>query len=245
MIPAVLAKSGYVVVVPRHDALLPNDAGSPAIANALSFIDWVRNGWEHRQWVDKRAEATAVTGHSYGALLAARVAQARPAISAYVGLSGPWHDLRDRISVVQSIGAPSFFTWATGDALRAVFENMDELGLWNQISTPKHAAVFPGEHFDYLRPWTGCNFARGDCTLIESVIAELTALFISRHVPLNMSNAHIPLTLDPPNVILTQKQEFFLGGQFSGLKQIKTQSGCSVALRWVDGSQAESRKLGP
>jgi len=161
MLPAVLAKSGYVVVVPSHTATLTTGVESPNVANALSFIDWVRNGWEHAKWVDKRAEATAVAGHSYGALLAAFVAQARPEISAYVGLSGPWVELPDPVSALQGIGAPSFFMWADGDALKAAFESLDGSGpLWNQVPAPKHAAVFPGLHFDYLSPWTSDSMSR-------------------------------------------------------------------------------------
>lgn len=245
MLPAVLARSGYVVVVPSHTADFPDTAGSPAVANALSFIDWVRSGWEHAKWVDARAEATAVAGHSYGALLAARVAQARPAISAYVGLSGPWLEFSNPVPVLQAIGAPSFFMWADGDdPIRGALESLDG-GLWNQISTPKHAAVFPGEHFDYLRPWAGCNFTRGSCTLIEAVAAELVALFIARHVPVSLSQSQIPVTLDPPGVTLTQKQQFFAGGHLNGLRQIETRQGCRVNLRWVDGAASGSRQLGP
>lgn len=245
MLPAVLARSGYVVVVPSHRAGFPDEAGSPAVADALGMIDWVRGDWEHAKWVDSRAEATAVAGHSYGALLAARVAQARPEISAYVGLSGPWLEFGNPVPVLQAIGAPSFFMWADGNPITGAFESLDGGGLWNQVSAPKHAAVFPGEHFDYLRPWAGCSFLRGTCTLIEAVAAELTALFITRHAPVNLSQSQIPVTLDPPNVTLTQKQQFFAGGHLSGLSQIQTHAGCPVSLRWVDGAESASRQLGP
>jgi len=244
-LPAVLARSGYVVVVPKHDAAFPDDVTSPGVTYGLSVLDWLRDDWEHAQWVDARAEATAVAGHSYGALLAARVAEARPAISAFVALSGPWLEFSNPVPVLQAIGAPSFFMWATGDPIGGAFESLDGGGLWNQVPAPKHAAVFPGEHFDYLRPWTGCNFTRGDCTLIEAVAGELAALFITRHVPLNLSQAQIPITLAPPSVALTQAQQFFAGGQLSGLDQIETQAGCRVDLRWVEGSNSGSRQLGP
>lgn len=245
LLPAVLARSGYVVVVPSHPADFPDTAGSPAVSDALNVIDWVRGGWEHARWVDARAEATAVAGHSYGALLAARVAQARPAISAYVGLSGPWSEFSNPVPVLQAIGAPAFFMWADGDPIRGALESLDGGGLWNQVPTPKHAAVFPGEHFDYLRPWEGCNITRGGCTLIEAVAAELAALFITRHVPVNLSQAQIPVTLDPPSVMLTLKQQFFAGGHLGGLSQIETRDGCRVNLRWVDGAASGSRQLGP
>ena len=245
LLPAVLARSGYVVVVPSHGAGLPGDVSSPEVANALGYIDWVRTSWEHARWVDARPEATAVAGHSYGALLAARVAQARPSISAFVGLSGPWTELGNPVPALQAIGAPSFFMWGTGDPITGAFESLDGGGLWNQVPAPKHAGVFPGLHFDYLSPWAGCSFSRETCTLIGAAAAELTALFISRYAPVSLSASDIPVTLDPPDVTLTQKQQFFAGGHLNGLKQMKTRSGCSLSLRWVDGAQTGSRQLGP
>lgn len=246
MLPAVLARSGYVVAVPSHAASFPEETTSgPAVAAALGVIDWVRSSWEHKKWVDARAEATVVAGHSYGALLAARVAQARPAISAYAGLSGPFLEFSNPVPVLQAIDAPAFFMWATGNPLTGAFENLDGAGVFPQIPRPKHAAVFPGEHFDYLRPWTGCNFLQGGCTLIEAVAAELTALFIARNLPVALSRSQIPVNLDPPAVALTQKQQFFAGGHLSGLRQIQGRAGCRIDLRWDDGSVTGSRRLGP
>jgi alpha/beta superfamily hydrolase len=238
-LPAVLARSGYVVVVPSHTATLTTGVESPNVANALSFLDWVRSGWQDSKWVDKRPEATAVAGHSFGALLAAFVKQARPQISAFVGLSGVWTELGNPVlSVLEAIGAPSFFMW--GDER----DRLDVGGLWDHVQAPKHGAFFPGMHFDYLTPWTGCSFLRGSCTLIEPVAAELAALFITRYMPVNLSLAHIPVTLDPPNVTLTPKQQFFGAAGLTGLQDIKTRAGCSVDLRWEDGSSG-SRHLGP
>jgi hypothetical protein len=126
-------------------------------------------------------------------------------------------------------------------------EDLDVMGRWNQIPAPKNGALFPGEHFDYLTPWAGCNgLPRGSCTLIEPVAAELSALFIMRHMPaVDLSQVQIPVTLDPPNVTLTPKQQFFGAAGLTGLTDIKTRAGCSVKLRWVDGSQSGSRQLGP
>ncbi len=47
------------------------------------------------------AEAVGIVGHSYGALLGARVATARSDISACAFLSGPWGELNDRNSLLQ------------------------------------------------------------------------------------------------------------------------------------------------
>jgi hypothetical protein len=240
MLPMVLARSGYVVIVPGYQPIFPQEQESPALTYALGVLDWVRNGWEHRRWVDPQADATAIAGHSRGALLAARVRRARPEISAFVGLSGGWGELADLLA----IDPPSFFMWGTGnEALPS--ENLDQGGLWGHVPFGKTAAAFPGGHFDYLTPWSGCDFRRGSCTLIELVAAELSALFISRHVPVKLSHAPIPPSLEPPTVTLTQHQQFFAGGHLNGLGLIRTREGCSIDLRWNDPLDTGSRHLGP
>jgi len=106
MIPAVLARSGYVVVVPSYSPSLPTTS-DPNISLALNLVDWVRDGWSERKWVDRAAESTAVAGHSYGGLLAARVVAARPSIAALVSLGAPWDELSDRNAVLRGLTLPS------------------------------------------------------------------------------------------------------------------------------------------
>ncbi len=238
-LPATLARSGYVVVVPSHGAGFPAP-DTPAADAAWRFVEWVRNDWDHAHWVDKRPEATAVAGHSYGALLGAHVARQHPEVSAYVGLGGPWPELGDPFPTLENIGAPSFFMW--GDDLP--LENLDGGGMWNAIPPPKHGAVYPGEHFDYLPPRPGCAVPRGSCNLIEAVTADLAALFITRYAPVALSGVHIPVSLERPPVTLSTNQHFFAGGHLTGLSQIEGRAGCRVDLRWIDGTSAGSRRLG-
>ena len=74
-----LARSGYVVVAPNYDAELATPDASPAmVAAAMQDVSWVRHNWSEAGSVDQRPEQTAVMGHSYGALLAARVAPPIP-----------------------------------------------------------------------------------------------------------------------------------------------------------------------
>lgn len=238
-LPATLARSGYIVVVPSHSAPFPNP-DTPVAENIWRFVTWVRNDWEHARWVDNRPEATAVAGHSYGALLGAHVARAHPEVSAYVGLGGPWTEFSDPIAVLQNIGAPSFFMWGSGLSL----ENLDGGGMWNSIPAPKHGAVYPGEHFDYLPARPGCSVPRGGCNLIEAVTADLVALFITRYSSVALARARIPVTLERPAVSLTARQEFFVGGHLTGLSQIVGRPGCRVDLRWIDGAASGTRRLG-
>jgi hypothetical protein len=238
----VLARSGYVVVMPKHTAQVPQ-GGSPDIAIGLNALDWVRNNWEHRNWVDHDVTATAIVGHSIGALLAARIRQARPTIGAYIGLSGVWTEVTDTVPLLESIQPPSFFMWATEAGPAS--ESLDNGGLWNHIPAAKSAAFFPGQHFDYISPPAGCSVPRGRCNLIELVTAELVALFVSRHVPVKTSRAPIPPSLIPPDVTLTPKQEFFAGSHLSGIQLIESRQGCGIDLRWEDPLDTGSRHLGP
>lgn len=242
VLPFVLARSGYVVVVPQHAAALPQEPESPAVTYALSVLDWVRTGWEHRRWVDAQADATAIAGHSYGALLAARVRRQRPTISAFVGLSGPWTELPDTTAVLQSIGPPSFFMWGTDTSPP---ENLSPGPLWEAVPFGKTAAVFDGDHFDYLTTWPGCSFVRGSCSVMDLVAAELVALFISRHVPVKLSHAPIPPSLIPPVVTLTAVQKQFAGGHLTFIDQAANSKGCSLDLTWEDPLDTGSRHIGP
>jgi pimeloyl-ACP methyl ester carboxylesterase len=241
MLGMVLARSGYVVVMPKHSASIPV-AGSGDIGVGLAALDFVRNGWEHKNWVDSDATATAVIGHSFGALIAARIRQARPTLGAYVGLSGVWTEVPDVVELVSSIQTPAFFSWAT--LAGPASESMDDGGLWQHVPGPKWAASFPGQHFDYLQPYE-CQFQRGACDLIPLVMAELVALFLTRQVPPKVSHAPIPPSLIPPAVTLTTKQQFFAGGHLNGIQQIQSRRGCGIDLRWEDPLDTGNRHLGP
>jgi pimeloyl-ACP methyl ester carboxylesterase len=240
----VLARSGYVVVAPKHDPTAPDADQSAEVALSLNALDWVRDKWEHRQWVDPRPEATAVVGHSWGALLASRVRQARPTISAYAGLSGPWQDYADPQPNLAGIAPPSFFMWGTSESYSV---NLGTGALWNVVPFGKTQAAFKGNHFDYLDPkyWQCPNVPQVSCSLTDLAAADLVALFVSRHVPGSLSTAHIPPSLIPPPVTLTFEQQFFAGGHLQGIAGIETKAGCGIDLKWEDPDESSSRHLGP
>jgi Chlorophyllase len=242
-LPMVLARSGYVVVVPKHDAALPEGPQSPAIDFALAVLNWVRTQWEHSRWVDQDPTATAIAGHSLGALLAARVRAADPRIGSYASFGAGWTEITGFASLLQSIDVPSFFWWGTQ---AAGAENMDVGGLWQMVgSQRKSKAIYDGKHFDYLPDIPGCSFERGSCSLIEALSAELVALFFQRHVPVKLSHAPIPPNLVPPAVTLTPTQQFFAGSHLSAIEAIRTRQGCSVDLHWEEPDETGSRHLGP
>jgi pimeloyl-ACP methyl ester carboxylesterase len=239
-IPAELARSGYVVVVPQHDHAFPQDtSGVPFVS---SFIDWARNTWQHARWTDKGPKAVAIAGHSYGALLGARVATIRSDISACAFLSGPWSELNDRDPLLRGLGRPTFYMFATDE----LFENVNDQGLWDSFDYQKYAAEFDGNHFDYITQPPGCGKPVGSCGLIKTVAADLVTLFLSRYLGIGASRTNINVDLVPPAAPFTSgKQQFFGASRLSGLDEIKNARGCSVDLKWKDGAEAGSRHLGP
>lgn len=253
VLPRVLARSGYVVVVPQHNADLPGP-DSPEIAQALEVLDWVRGGWEHRQWLDARPEGTVVGGHSYGALLAARVRQARPAISAFVSLSAEWWEVDDGQALLSATMPPSFHAWATADG-NPISESLDGL-LWSLVAAEKHAAIFPGTHFDYLGdapdscytfgcpyPPPPCSYTPGHCALVAQAIADLVALFIARHVPVSVSNLTVSRDLKVEPATLTPQQEFFAGSASVDVDALfKNRFSCRLDLRWEESGGAKGTR---
>lgn len=248
-VPIALARSGYVVIVPSHTALLPNAENAPAgVAAAVRDLDWIMTDWHGADRLDKRATSTVVAGHSYGALLAARVAAARE-VGAFVSLSGPYQELNDRLGLLQSIKCPSFFMFSTGNdgPLSLVFEQINDPSqpannLWDQLSQDRYAATFDGGHFDYLQPSdTGGEF-RGACSLVAGVAADLAALFVASNV---QSLTAVPIDLRKPQVQLTPAQQDLAIVYLQSVDQIATRPGCRVNLKWsVDGTTG-ARQLGP
>ena len=239
-LPAELARSGYVVVAPLHDHAFPQDtSGVPFVS---SFIDWVRNTWQHARWTDKRPQAVGIAGHSYGALLGARVATLRPDISACAFLSGPWGELNDRVNLLRGLARPTFYMFATDE----LFEDVNDQGLWDSFEYPKYSAEVEGSHFDYINQPPGCGKPVGPCGLIKTVAADLVTLFFSRYMGLGASKTFINLDLIPPAAPFTKpKQQFFGANRLSGIELIKSAAGCGVDLKWKEGSDAGSRHLGP
>jgi len=239
-IPATLARSGYVVIAPQHSAAEPLD--NSGVAFVQSFINWVRGPWEHSRWTDKRREAVAVVGHSFGAVLAARVATLSSEISACVFLSGRWTFFDDFQQLLGGLNRPSFFMNAPDDN----FTDIDTSGLWDSFGFPKYLAEYQGSHFDFISKPQGCGPPPGACGVFKSVAADLVTLFLSRYVGLGASKTFINLDLVPPDKPLAPgKQQFFGANRLPGLALVQNAQGCSIDLKWKEGSDAGSRHLGP
>jgi pimeloyl-ACP methyl ester carboxylesterase len=225
-----MARSGYVVVVPALSSDQTFTDPPAARDAALADLDWIRTEWADAAWVNQ--QDAAVVGHSLGGMLATYVAEARPDIRALVSLSGVF--LLD--GRLQQVRVPSLLMWA--DGLPA--EDLDQLNIWNQLSMPRYGAVFPGQHFDYLRQGVSPNTPRGQCQLVGPAAADLATLFLSLHLPVPLSVHHGTVDLQPPSVQLTQEQKFFAGGHFSGLSGFESAPVCQLHLRWdLNGTTGE------
>ncbi|MGH3938663.1 MAG: alpha/beta fold hydrolase [Pseudonocardiaceae bacterium] len=237
-LPAQLARSGYVVVVPQLPAIgtHPSAENHPALAAIANSLTWLRQQWEHRT-VLMPAAATGITGHSYGALLAARYARANT-VAGFAGLSGVWQDWPVGSPPIIGLARPKLLLWGGPEDL---FTSLTETQ-WNSLSTPKHRAVFAtGVHWDYLPTGqTPCDATRGPCRLIASAAADLVTMFFAKYLAPELSPhlpGRVPDNLMPPALVLTPEQEFYAGGHLIGMRNMAGNPDCAVALTAVTGTE--------
>jgi alpha-beta hydrolase superfamily lysophospholipase len=157
-LPVQLARSGYVVVVPDLPSMAtdPSTEDHPALGAMVSTLVWLRGEWEHRDVLLPAAAplATAIAGHSRGALLAARFARVvdtQPgllSLDAFASLSGVWGEWHGSRLPIRDLTVPMLFV--SGDFVVDPFTDFSE-ELWAALDPPKHRAVFAeGGHWDYL-----------------------------------------------------------------------------------------------
>lgn len=235
-LPAQLARSGYVVVVPEMPSIAvhPSNEDHASLPRMSAIVEWMRAGWEHAG-VLMPPPATGVVGHSFGALLGARFAAGNP-VSAYASIAGVWEDWPGGPLPITDVGIPMLLALGTDDW----FTNISNT-LWNSLSTPKHKAVYDlARHWDYLRPGTtSCENGRGPCTLTGMLNADIVTMFFARYLPpegLGGLPGQIPLSLIPPPLVLTTEQQFFAGGHLMGFTLLASREGCRVTLTWDTAS---------
>lgn len=252
-LPAVLARCGYVVVVPELHLGAPsaNEAEQQLIGKLAA---WARSEWEHAESV-MPAPATALVGHSWGAGLLGHVAAEAPnSYAAYVSLSGvevPGEMHRSTM--------PKLFTWG-GDSWLEVAGV--QLSQWERLTSPAHFAEFQDAgHWDYMSARSACDEVdgrpqRGSCKLTPFLAADIVACFLTRYLrpegvpfvkkwrpfrPFHLFVIH--RSLRPPAFFpsyLTTEQKFYAGGHLLAWGAVPSRDDCGVALRWViDGDVGE------
>ena len=180
-----IARAGYVVVVPKVVNSVYPWENDTEMNNVLNMMRWMRTSWEHSS-ILMPAPFTAVVGHSYGAMLAGRLAaeQAHP-IAAYASLSGGWGAWGGGPDLpLFRLKVASLFTW--GDSVSEAFVGANIGPLWDAMNTVKHKVVFPdAEHFDYLRGVDReCGDPRGpNAPFVQDVTIDMVMAFLSHYVP--------------------------------------------------------------
>lgn len=238
LLPAQLARSGYVVIVPKLSSLPPySDAAEVDIATAVGALRWLRTEWTHRDQLLPEP-MTAVVGHSWGALLGGALTQRmRPHVSAYASLSGGWAEWPQSPPSPLTLDVPSLFAWGTGstDGFSSLHEPNDSI--LSAMQGAIHQVVFRGgEHWDYLPPGAiACETVRGPCTLVRPLAADFVTSFLSHYVPpekWSSLTSTIPHSLVAPPLAPTAEQQFYAGGHLQGLAAIAGAGQCSVTSSW-------------
>jgi len=230
VLPATLARAGYVVVVPQipqADVPLQNTKGLTLIGKT---IEWVRKCWRHRDVVHP---STGIAGHSYGGKLAARYT-AQNDISAYASISGS-SGTGGKVEPPRDPDIATYFCWGEGESTLESASAISQQE-WDTIPKPKHRAIFEDAyHWDYLPPnQTVCEGNRGDCGVTHWINNDLVTLFFARYLTGNnpSPNSDIPPSLVPPSLELTPQQEFYAGGHLQSTSLIENDPDCRVALTW-------------
>lgn len=242
-LPAVLARSGYVVVVPELNLSAPSgNQGEQRLIGQLAT--WARSRWEHRSLL-MPAPATALVGHSWGAGLLGHVAANAPgSYAAYVSLSGV-----EVPGEVHRSPMPTLFAWGGDLGLEVLGVQISQ---WEQLAAPAHVAEFhDAGHWDYLGAGrSACDEVngrpqRGTCSLTPLLAADLVACFLTRYlrpegVPFVSWGPFdffvIDRSLRPPSYYphyLTTEQQFFAGGHLAAWRAVPSRADCGVTLRWV------------
>lgn len=241
LLPAQLARSGYVVVVPllagTASGTHPSENDGD-LATLTAVIQWAREEWEHRD-VLMDAAATGIAGHSFGALVAARFAS-EGGIAAFAGLSGVWQDWPSGPLPIAGVDAPTLLVWGGPEDS---FTQLSDAA-WNQLARPRHRAVFSeGLHWDYLPVGASpCDTRRGACRYLAAATADLVTMLFAKYLPPELATdlpGRIPDDLTPPPLILTPEQEFFAGGFLYGMRAIQGSEGCALELDWATPTQRE------
>lgn len=241
LLPAQLARSGYVVAVPRLPQILagagpwnaPNDE-----ALVRSVIVWMRTTWGERVHV-MPPPATAIIGHSWGGLLGAAIVNATPSeFGAFVSLGSGLAEWPGTPPLpARALGVPALFAWGDGD----VFADVGPFRAVIAAGAPAfHETRFTNaNHFDHWRTnatsVTPCDSNPGSCGIVGPLTADFTAIFLSRYLPPESTGfdpATIGDDLSLPPRSLTTEQQFFAGGHLIGLSRLSLNPSCGFTVRF-------------
>jgi pimeloyl-ACP methyl ester carboxylesterase len=232
-LPRRLAKSGYVVLVPRVSLTGIESENPSAFADMTALLQWVRETWEHRALL-LPSPATALIGHSWGGLLVGRFAAVSSDIAAFVSLSSGWeHDFPALALELERITVPKLFVGGNEDPASLLSG-----GLWASLPAPKHRATFaPFAHWDYLPQGSISCCRQSACSQLPGAVFDVVAMFLANYLPPEFAQDlphRVPDSLTPPMPLpLTIAQEFYAGGNWlTAMAHMKAEPECEVSLDW-------------
>ncbi len=237
-LPATLARSGYVVLVPRLSGAPPGGSAAD-LEMVRRLVSWARSEWSGHESL-MPTPATALIGHSHGGGNTTVVVNTWPHLfSAYVSLSG----------VVLSGGfshiIPKLFMVGGDDEVEVLGVPISN-GV-ERMTEPAHYVVFHGGgHWDYLpRGRSACEAGlQGPCNITHQVGADMVACFLTRYLrpeavpdvklgPFHLFRVHA--SLRPPTfwrMLLTNEQKFFAGGHLVAWGLAAGREGCGLTSEW-------------
>lgn len=229
----VLAKSGYIAVMPQVASVESLYSGQPQQAIG-QVLDWVRNTWAGRDAL-MSSPATALVGHSYGGSHAVQFAAASNDITAFAALHTGWeHDASDFSYLLDELTIPKLFI--TGGPAADPYSPIGE-NLWQAIPQPAHMAQFAtAGHWDYLAGEDShptCT-GRPACPYFPGAGFDVLLMFLGKYLPPELSSHlpdRIPENLRPPTPLnLSFDQLFYAGNWLTSLDQGADESECGVRL---------------
>jgi hypothetical protein len=238
LLPAVLARSGYVVAIPELSPSAPWNLGDSTYTSVNDTLSWMHSSWPHKAFL--MSSVLGIVGHSYGALYGGQLAATVP-VTAYVSLGGGWSEWP---SIPQrpldNITIPKLLAWGTNEIFSALSQTH-----WDSLSDPKYRLRFTGaEHWDYI-PSSACasQVGVGPCNVVPALASDITALFLSKFMPPNGAGLSIGENLMWPSHPLTTEQQFFIGGHMQSFQTMATRPPCHADLSWTTGGQSGTRSI--
>ncbi|MDP8928224.1 MAG: alpha/beta fold hydrolase [Actinomycetota bacterium] len=247
VLPAQLARSGYVVVVPH----LPNiSAGQGPFGGTgdrdlvRRVITWMRTEWQYAGAVLPEP-ATGVVGHSYGGLLAAQLAAGGDA-AALATLSAGWSEWPDQPpNPIFNVRVPTLMVWGTGPG--DIYAAADQF--WSAVPRPRHKLVnADASHWDYLRPGVPCEGWRGPCGQTRWISMDVVTLFLGKYLPPELwptLGQQISYRLTSRKIERTVDQEFYAGNHLTGYDGVRSSSTtCTATVSWSTSVKSGSMTFG-
>jgi acetyl esterase/lipase len=247
-LPAQLARSGYVVVVPHLPGISGGTGPFGGTADrdlVRAVITWMRTQWDHSDTILPEP-ATGIAGHSWGGLLAAQLAADGDA-AALATLSAGWSEWPSvPPNPIGRVEVPTLMVWGTG--FGDIFSSGDPF--WPRVPRPRHKLVNEDAwHWDYLRPGSiPCERDRGSCEQTGWISMDVVTLFFGKYLPPEMwptLGSQISYRLTSRKISRTPDQEFYAGSHLTGYDRVRASSAtCTATVSWTTSTKSGSMTFG-